>query len=218
MSDGPPLAPAATPPAPACLVARACVLLVLLLAAGVLVGAVWLMWLAQSTPGVGAAPVLNASAESPGSVVAVEALRREVARNPRNGRAWALLGYAELEAERYTEAATAFDKAVAVSPKVAADPGVWCDWADALGMAQGGSLKGRPEELVAHALALQPAHPKALDMAGSAAYERREFGLAVEYWRRLLPQLAATSTRYRELESAITRAERLAATSLPAAR
>ena len=215
MSDSPTLSPAA----PVCRVAGACVLVVLLLAAAVLAGAVWLMREAESIPG-GEANSLPATASPgpPGRVVAAEDLRREVARNPRNGRAWALLGYAEFEAERYAEAAAAFDKAVAVSPKVAADPGVWCDWADALGMAQGGSLKGRPEELVAHALALKSTHPKALEMAGSAAYERRDFGVAVEYWRRLLPQLAEGSSRRRELEIAITRAERLAATPLPPGR
>ena len=179
----------------------------------------WVTGQAESIP-AGDTDALPASASpgSPARVITVEELRRQTERYPRNGRAWALLGYAEFEAERYAEAAAAFDKAVAVSPKVAADPGVWCDWADALGMAQGGSLKGRPHELVARALALQPEHPKALEMAGSAAYERRDFGVAVEYWRRLLPQLAEGSPRRRELESAITRAERLAATSLPPTR
>ena len=102
---------------------------------------------------------------------------------------------------------------MAVSPKVAADPGVLCDWADALGMAQGGRLTGRPAELVARALALRPAHPKALEMAGSAAYERREFALAADYWRRLLPQLADGSAPRRALEDAVARAERLAGPS-----
>jgi len=140
-------------------------------------------------------------------------LRQWAERHPRDGRSWALLAYAEFEAEAYPAAAAAFEKAVAVSPKVAADPGVLCDWADALGMAQGGRLTGRPAELVARALALRPAHPKALEMAGSAAYERREFALAADYWRRLLPQLADGSAPRRALEDAVARAERLAGPS-----
>lgn len=193
--------------------------MVLLLAAAVLAGAIWLMWTAEYTTGA-AADVQSASAPSGPSAraITVEELRRQTERYPRSGRAWALLGYAKFEAEHYNEAATAFEKAVAVSPKVAADPGVWCDWADALAMAQGGSLIGRPGELVARALALQPTHPKALEMAGSAAYERRDFGIAVEYWRRLLPQLAENSAPRQALENAIARSERLAATSLPPTR
>ena len=74
-------------------------------------------------------------------------------------------------------------------------PAVWCEYADALGMAQGGRLEGRPRELIERALALNPAHPKALEMAGSAAYERGDFAAAARHWKALLAQLAAGSPR-----------------------
>lgn len=140
-----------------------------------------------------------------------EELRQQAMRNPRDGRAWALLAYAEFEAEAYAESAAAFEKAVAVSAKIAADPGVLCDWADAAGMAQGGALKGRPRELISRALAQRPNHPKALEMAGSAAYEQREYSMAAEYWRQLLPQIAPRSEQHRALQAAIARAEKLSA-------
>lgn len=158
-----------------------------------------------------------ASTKTPPPLVR-EDLRHQAEHNPRDGRAWALLAYAEFDAEAYAAAAAAFEKAAAVSAKVAADPGVLCDWADALGMAQGGALKGRPLELISRALALRPLHSKALEMAGSAAYEQRQFAMAADYWRRLLPQLAPRSEQQRALEQAIARAERLAATSLTPAR
>jgi cytochrome c-type biogenesis protein CcmH/NrfG len=69
------------------------------------------------------------------------AMRRQVEHNPRDGGAWALLAMLEFEADR-------FERAVSTSPKVAADPAVRCEYADALGMAQGGSLAGRPTELI----------------------------------------------------------------------
>lgn len=152
------------------------------------------------------------------SRVSIEARRERAQLNPRDGRGWALLAYAALEENAYAEAATAFEKAVTVSPKVAADPGVLCDWADALGMAQGGILKGRPIELVSRALTLSSTFPKALEMAGSAAYEQREFALAAEYWRQLLPQMAEGSAGRRALADGIARAERLAAMSPPVQR
>jgi cytochrome c-type biogenesis protein CcmH len=147
-----------------------------------------------------------------------EQLAQHLAYNPGDGRAWVLLGRHELEHDRFAEAADAFGKAVAASSRVARDPAVWCDYADALGMAQGGSLAGRPRELVARALALDPEYPRALEMAGSAAYEQRDFARAVDYWRRMLPQLGEGTRQHAELAAAIARAERLAGTpAVPAA-
>jgi len=148
----------------------------------------------------------DASADLP---VPREELVRHLGRNPRDGRAWVLLARMDFEADRYDEAAAAYQKGLTASAKVAADAGVWCEYADALGMTQGGMLEGKPRELVMRALALDPAHPKALEMAGSAAYEQREFAAATAYWRQLLGQLSERSVQYQELATAIDRAERL---------
>lgn len=142
-------------------------------------------------------------------------LERIVTANPRNGRAWMLLAYAELEARRWAEAARAIEQATSVSRTVAADPAAWCEWADALGMLQQGSLIGRPTELIERALALSATHPKALEMAGSAAYERRDYRRAADYWGKLLPQLRAGTQAHAELSAAIARAEKRAGTTLP---
>ena len=147
--------------------------------------------------------------------VSIDKRREQVRRYPRDGRGWALLAYAEFEAQSYEEAAAAFEKAVTVSSKVAQDPGVLCDWADSLGMAQGGSLVGRPSELITRALALRPTYPKALEMAGSAAYEQRQFAIAADYWRKLLPQMTEGSVGRQALEKAIVKAEQMSANSLP---
>lgn len=143
-------------------------------------------------------------------------LLRLVRSDPGNGRAWVLLGFLDADAGRYAESATAFERALATSRKIALDPAVWCEYADVLGMAQG-TLAGAPTEAIVKALALRPGHPKALEMAGSAAYERRDFAAAAQYWRSLLPQLQEGTQLYRELSAAIERAQRLAATSLPPA-
>lgn len=162
-----------------------------------------------------AAAEAAAGHDGAGRPLARAELRAQAERNPRDGRAWVLLAYAEFEADAYAASAAAYERAVTVSPKVAADPGVLCDWADALGMAQGGQLAGRPREIVDQALALRPDYPKALEMAGSAAYEAREFATAVRYWRRLAGALAPGDTHHQALAEAIARAERLAATALP---
>jgi cytochrome c-type biogenesis protein CcmH len=161
-----------------------------------------------ATPDDGPAAV-SAKADDAGNFpVAREGLVRHLARNARDGRAWVLLARMDFEADRYDDAAVSYQKALAASAKVAADAGVWCEYADALGMAQGGMLAGKPRELVMRALALNPAHPKALEMAGSAAYEQRDFAAAAAYWRQLLGQLSERSVQYQELATAIARAER----------
>jgi cytochrome c-type biogenesis protein CcmH len=137
-------------------------------------------------------------------------LVRHLASHPRDGRAWVLLARMDLEADRYEAAADEYRKALDASPKVAADPGIWCEYADALGMAQGGTLAGRPRELVLRALALDAAHPRALEMAGSAAFEQREFATAVRHWQALLAQMPERSRQHQELAAAIVRAGQLA--------
>lgn len=139
-----------------------------------------------------------------------ENLAAQVARDPRDGRAWVLLARTEFQADRFSEAASAYAKAVAASPKVARDAGVWCEYADALGMAQGGSLAGAPHDLIARALAINPAHPKALEMAGSAAYEAHDYASAAKYWRGLLAQMQPRTQEHGELAAAIDRADEFA--------
>lgn len=136
-----------------------------------------------------------------------------LARTPGDGRSWVLLARLDFAADRYADAAAAYAKALAASPKVARDANVWCEYADALGMAQGGSLAGRPRELVNHALSLDPTNGKALEMAGSVAFEQNDPGAAAFHWRQLHAQLPAGSPQRRELGIAIDRAEQLAATS-----
>ncbi|MFM1855715.1 MAG: hypothetical protein RLZ83_1024, partial [Pseudomonadota bacterium] len=61
-------------------------------------------------------------------------------------------------------------------------PDLLADYADALAMTQGGKLAGEPERLVQQALQAEPAHVKALALAGSAALERGDARAAVEIW------------------------------------
>ena len=163
-----------------------------------------------------AAPEPSFDASATGNPAAARAtLIAHLERSPRDGRSWVLLARLDLDGDRFADAAAAYAKAIAVSPKVARDATVWCEYADALGMTQGGSLSGKPRELIIHALTLEPTHGKALEMAGSAALEQGDFGAAAAYWRQLLAQLPAASPARRELATAIARADQLAANSSP---
>jgi cytochrome c-type biogenesis protein CcmH len=95
---------------------------------------------------------------------------------------------------------------------------VWLEYAEALGLQQGGTLVGEPAQLVAKALALAPDDPKALDLAGSAAWEQRDFKQAALHWRRLLLQLPPGSERHQPLADAISRVEQHARLAPPPSR
>ena len=147
----------------------------------------------------------------------VRTLREHLERQPRDARAWVLYGRSQTEVDQFSEAALGFEKALALSPKVAKDPAVWCEYADALAMTQGGKLAGRPRELIDRALVLDLDHPRALEMAGSAEYEQGRYKEALGYWRPLLAKLEPGSRLHRELAAAIERTERLSAATPAAA-
>ena len=162
------------------------------------------------------------AAEASGRAAAADAdarrLQTHLQRQPRDARAWVILARLQAETEHFAEAAQAYETALALPSKVANDAAVWCEFADALGMMVQGRLSGRPRELIDRALALNPNHPQALEMAGSAEYGQGDYASALRYWRPLLAGLQAGSQVYTELAAAIARSERLAATTLQAQR
>jgi cytochrome c-type biogenesis protein CcmH len=142
-------------------------------------------------------------------------IERLLHRQPTDPRSLIFHARLDMEAQRYERAAAAYAKAVAGRSKAANDPGVWVEYAEARGMAQGGVLAGEPARLVAKALELDGSYPQALDLAGSAAWESQDFGMAAAYWTRLLAQLPAETARYEQLSLAIQRAQQRARLSLP---
>lgn len=130
-------------------------------------------------------------------------LQHHLQRNPGDARALILRGRLDLQAERYTDAVAAYQQALAGNSKATRDAGVWLEYAEAVGLAQGGRLAGQPQELIAKALSLAPDNPKALDLAGSAALERGDHAQAQRHWQALLEQLPPESPRHRELSMAL---------------
>jgi cytochrome c-type biogenesis protein CcmH len=84
--------------------------------------------------------------------------------------------------QRFPQAVAAFER---VGEAGLQDPDYLADYADALAVAQGGTLAGKPLELVKRALALDPNHLKALALAGSEAFHRQDYKTAVAYWERI---------------------------------
>jgi cytochrome c-type biogenesis protein CcmH len=104
---------------------------------------------------------------------------------------------------RPEEAIRAFEKARSL---VEQDPQLLADYADLLASNAGGNLDGRPEELVNMALKLDPNHMQSLWLAGTAAFNRNDFGKAAEIWERALAQLPPGSEDAKMLAGVIAEA------------
>jgi cytochrome c-type biogenesis protein CcmH len=123
-------------------------------------------------------------------VAMVESLAKKVRERPDDAQGWALLARSMAALGRFKESADAYAHLATLVP---GDAQVLADWADALGMAQGRTLAGKPYELARQALAIDPAHPKALALAGTAALDAGDFALAKRYWETLARQLPPDS-------------------------
>lgn len=195
---------------------RVPVLAIIALVAALTALAVYLQAGSEDSPNTASVARLPAGETMAGKSGSDSMLRRLGAyfeKQPRDARALVLQARRLAEAERFAEAAQAYEKALALPSKVAKDPAVWCEYADALGMTQQGKLAGKPRELIERALALNPDHPKALELAGSAEYEQGNYAVALRYWRPLLTLLQPGSRMHGELAAAVVRTERLAAAS-----
>ena len=144
----------------------------------------------------------------------VATLAERLKAEPNNAEGWQMLGRSYAVLERYADAAAAYRKAAELLP---ASADVLADLADVLGMNQGRSLAGEPTRVLQRALAVDPQHGKSLALAGSAAFERKDYAAARAYWERLLAQVPAESEIARSLRGSIAEAAQLAGGGAPAA-
>ena len=130
----------------------------------------------------------------------VERLAQRMKDNPTDPEGWLLLGRSWSALERYRESADAYAEA---AKRLPGNADVLADWADALAMAQGRKLAGRPTEIIGQALAADPSHPKSLALAASAAMERGDNRAAIGYWRALLAVIPPGTEDARGIEATI---------------
>lgn len=138
----------------------------------------------------------------------ITALEAKLKSNPDDAAGWYMLARSYATIGNYGEAARAFAKASELFPE---DARLLADYADALAMAQGQSLQGKPLELINKALKLNPNDEKALNLAASAAYQNKDFAQAAAYWRRLLKVLPPDADIAKDITAAIDEADKLAA-------
>jgi len=142
----------------------------------------------------------------------VAKLAARLDRNPDDPNGWALLGRSYVSLKRYPEAANAYARAVEL---VKDDADLLADYADALAMSQGRRIEGEPLKLVERALKINPTQWKALAMAGSAAFDRKDYKQAVAYWEKLQQGAEPDSEFARSLEASLNEARQLGGIKSP---
>lgn len=130
-------------------------------------------------------------------------LAQRLEKEPDNAEGWAMLARSYYVLQRYPEAVQAYERLVKLVPQ---EPAVLVDYADALAMRNGRKISGKPLELVQEALKLDPNQTKALAMAGTEAFDRNDFRLAVEYWEKLRSVAPPDSEMARNIVDSIAEA------------
>ena len=129
-------------------------------------------------------------------------LEQKLKAKPDDHKGWVMLARSYKVLGRFAEAAQAYSHG---GPLLEGDSTLLADYAEVLAQANR-KFDGKPMELIAAALKIDPAEPQALFLAGAAASERRDFAAVVDYWGRLLPQLEAGSEEAKSLGEAVDKA------------
>ncbi len=131
-------------------------------------------------------------------------LENAPADQPADPKGWEMLARTYAAMQRFPEADKAYVRATALAPSNAQ---LLADHADVLAMLQGQTALGAPEKLIERALKLDPKNLKALALAGSISFERKDFAAAINFWTQARQLAPAGSEFANGLERSIEAAQ-----------
>lgn len=143
----------------------------------------------------------------------VSRLAAKLKENPDDAEGWVMLGRSYSVLGKFPEAAQAYAQA---TQRVPDNAQLLADYADAAAMAQGRKLEGVPEKIIAKALQVDPNNVKALALAGSASFEKKDFATAASHWEKILKLVPPDSDIAKSVQSTVAEARQLAAGGPPA--
>lgn len=114
-----------------------------------------------------------------------------------------LLASVAVELEQYTLAVKHFGAIVAADAKAA---NIMAEMAQAIFLAAGNRITPEVTQWVSKALAIDPALPTALGLAGIEAFQKQEFGAAQRHWQKALLKMNPASPAARSLIAGIQQA------------
>jgi len=133
-----------------------------------------------------------------------EGLAKKLASAPEDAEGWATLGRTYAYLGRLQEAMNAFEESMKRRPQ---DARLLADYADMVAATKGGgSLMGEPEKLIRRALALDANQPKALALAGTIAFQKKDFATAAKHWERALAVMPEESGFAKQIAAGLAEA------------
>jgi cytochrome c-type biogenesis protein CcmH len=141
-------------------------------------------------------------------------LAERLEKEPDDTEAWVLLARSYQMLGRNAEAVKAFARAVQLVPNSAQ---LYADYADVqIGAADGQWTEGA-RAAVNRALEIDPAHPKAIWLAGTDAFMQKQYVEALRHWEKLPALVEPNSEAAQVVQNNIAEARKLAATQSPPA-
>jgi len=133
-------------------------------------------------------------------------LAERLKEQPNDPEGWSMLARSYGVLGRNPEAVDAYKKAVDLR---ADDATLLADYADALAVKNNRSISGEPMKLVERALKLEPNNLKALSLAGTAAFDRKDYAGAVSYWDKIIQTGPADNALVQQVQGSIAEAREL---------
>jgi len=154
--------------------------------------------LGGAAPAAGVASIADAPpASGPGAPDARQQVEEMVGKlaermktTPDDLRGWTMLARSYTVLRRFDEAIPAYARATELDPNNA---DLLADYADAVAATQQTANNPKSMVLIERALNADPKHFKALALAGSAAFDRGEYAVAIAQWQKIAVQLPPDS-------------------------
>ena len=134
----------------------------------------------------------------------VNKLAERLKANPDDLPGWARLARAYKVQGRLDEAEQAYAK---TGKLLDTDADLVAQYVDVLATRAKGDFKGKPTQLIASGLKINPKHPLLLMMAGQAAFQRADYTGAVGHWEAVLTVLPADSQDAQQVKAEIASAK-----------
>ena len=136
-----------------------------------------------------------------------EKLSERLKEKPDDVEGWSMLARSFSVLGRHADALKAYEKASNLRKD---DPTLLADYADSLAVNNNSNLEGEPMKLVERALKLDPKNLKALYLAGTYAFNKKDYTNAITVWEKLIQVGPPGNVFANQVEPAIVEARNLA--------
>jgi cytochrome c-type biogenesis protein CcmH len=137
----------------------------------------------------------------------VEKLAARLKDKPDDADGWSMLGRSQSVLGNHAEALKAYKKAMDLRKD---DAMLIVDYADSLAVNNNRSLDGEPMKLVERALKADPRNLKALFLAGTYAFNKKDYAGAVKQWEKAVQSAPADNAFVQQIQPALAEARQLA--------